>query len=93
MVWTVNGIFFFFLPFLGVTGLVTTDDKNARNIDVNLWAMTDQKTGEYGVRNGHFKYFTDSSTTTKKEHWKSIEMKFTNPNSRRSVVFAPTDTK
>lgn len=38
-----------FLIFLGVTGLVTTDDKNARNIDVDLWAMTDQETGEYGV--------------------------------------------
>lgn len=34
---------------LGVTGLVTTDDKNARNIDVDLWAMTNQETGEYGV--------------------------------------------
>ena len=38
-----------FLIILGVTGLVTTDDKNARNIDVDLWAMTDQETGEYGV--------------------------------------------
>lgn len=28
---------------------MTTDDKNARNIDVNLWAMTNQETGEYGV--------------------------------------------
>lgn len=35
--------------FLGVTGLVTTDHKNARDIDVNLWAMTNQETGEYGV--------------------------------------------
>uniref|UniRef100_A0A3Q3A7J0 Guanylate cyclase n=1 Tax=Kryptolebias marmoratus TaxID=37003 RepID=A0A3Q3A7J0_KRYMA len=35
--------------FWGVTGLVTTDDKNARNIDVDLWAMTNQETGEYGV--------------------------------------------
>lgn len=34
---------------LGVTGLVTTDHKNARDIDVNLWAMTNQETGEYGV--------------------------------------------
>lgn len=25
------------------------DDKNARNIDVNLWTMTNQETGEYGV--------------------------------------------
>lgn len=40
---------FFFCLFLGVTGLVTTDHKNARDIDVNLWAMTDQDTGEYGV--------------------------------------------
>lgn len=37
------------LVFLGVTGLVTTDHKNARDIDVNLWAMTNQETGEYGV--------------------------------------------
>lgn len=35
--------------FLGVTGLVTTDHKNARDIDVNLWAMTNHETGEYGV--------------------------------------------
>lgn len=34
---------------LGVTGLVTTDHKNARDIDINLWAMTNQDTGEYGV--------------------------------------------
>lgn len=38
-----------FCAFLGVTGLVTMDDKNARNTDVNLWAMTDQEAGEYGV--------------------------------------------
>lgn len=37
--------------FSGVTGLVHTDHKNARDIDVNLWAMTDQETGEYGVSN------------------------------------------
>ncbi|XP_034091095.1 atrial natriuretic peptide receptor 2 isoform X2 [Gymnodraco acuticeps] len=35
--------------FWGVTGLVTTDQKNARDIDVNLWAMTNQETGEYGI--------------------------------------------
>ncbi|XP_020491708.1 atrial natriuretic peptide receptor 2 [Labrus bergylta] len=35
--------------FWGVTGLVTTDHKNARDIDVNLWAMTNQETGEYGL--------------------------------------------
>lgn len=45
----VNNFDFFFFAFLGVTGLVTTDNKNARNIDVNLWAMTNQETGEYGV--------------------------------------------
>lgn len=38
------------LCFLGVTGLVTTDHNNARDIDINLWAMTNQETGEYGVR-------------------------------------------
>ncbi|KAK7895420.1 hypothetical protein WMY93_020745 [Mugilogobius chulae] len=31
-----------------VTGLVTTDEKNARDTDVDLWAMTNQETGEYG---------------------------------------------
>lgn len=38
-----------FVCVLGVTGLFTTDDKNARDIDINLWAMTNQDTGEYGV--------------------------------------------
>ncbi|KAM3599338.1 uncharacterized protein V6R79_004068 [Siganus canaliculatus] len=35
--------------FWGVTGLVSTDHKNARDIDVNLWAVTNQETGEYGL--------------------------------------------
>ncbi|KAJ0037017.1 hypothetical protein NL108_014351, partial [Boleophthalmus pectinirostris] len=35
--------------FWGVTGLVTTDENNARDIDVDLWAMTNQETGEYGL--------------------------------------------
>uniref|UniRef100_A0A8C6SD81 Guanylate cyclase n=1 Tax=Neogobius melanostomus TaxID=47308 RepID=A0A8C6SD81_9GOBI len=35
--------------FWGVTGLVTTDEKNARDIDVDLWSMTNQETGEYGI--------------------------------------------
>lgn len=35
--------------FVGVTGLVNTDANNARDIDVDLWAMTNQETGEYGV--------------------------------------------
>ncbi|KAG7251066.1 hypothetical protein CRUP_010126, partial [Coryphaenoides rupestris] len=34
--------------FWGVTGLVTTDHSNARDIDINVWAMTNQETGEYG---------------------------------------------
>ncbi|MED6277604.1 Nitrogen permease regulator 2, partial [Characodon lateralis] len=34
--------------FWGVTGLVSTDDKNARDIDMDLWAMTNQETGEFG---------------------------------------------
>lgn len=49
----------------GVTGLVTTDDKNARNIDVDLWAMTNQETGEYGIvayYNGTTKDITWSPT-------------------------------
>lgn len=45
----IRPLMWIFSIFLGVTGLVTTDDKNARNIDVDLWAMTDQETGEYGV--------------------------------------------
>lgn len=50
-IWIRLSTCFFFVCFvcLGVTGLVTTDEKNARNIDVNLWAMTNQETGEYGV--------------------------------------------
>uniref|UniRef100_A0AAV2IWI7 Receptor ligand binding region domain-containing protein n=1 Tax=Knipowitschia caucasica TaxID=637954 RepID=A0AAV2IWI7_KNICA len=35
--------------FWGVTGMVTTDEKNARDTDLSLWAMTNQETGEYGV--------------------------------------------
>ncbi|XP_067114115.1 atrial natriuretic peptide receptor 2 [Osmerus mordax] len=37
------------LKFWGVTGLVTTDKNNARNTDFNLWTMTNQDTGEYGI--------------------------------------------
>ena len=37
---------------LGVTGLVSTDEKNDRNVDVDLWTMTNQETGEYGVSHG-----------------------------------------
>uniref|UniRef100_A0A674N9G9 Guanylate cyclase n=1 Tax=Takifugu rubripes TaxID=31033 RepID=A0A674N9G9_TAKRU len=54
----------------GVTGLVTTDNKNARNIDVNLWAMTNQETGEYGIvsyYNGTTKDIIWSQT--EKIHW------------------------
>lgn len=43
-------LFYFFV--LGITGLVTIDDKNARDIDVDLWAMTNQETGEFGVSPG-----------------------------------------
>lgn len=35
--------------FWGVTGLVTTDEKNARDIDVDLWAMTNHESGDYGL--------------------------------------------
>ncbi|KAF3848799.1 hypothetical protein F7725_015296 [Dissostichus mawsoni] len=56
--------------FWGVTGLVTTDQKNARDIDVNLWAMTNQETGEYGLvayYNGTNKDIIWSQT--EKIHW------------------------
>ncbi|XP_063745159.1 atrial natriuretic peptide receptor 2 isoform X1 [Eleginops maclovinus] len=56
--------------FWGVTGLVTTDQKNARDIDVNLWAMTNQETGEYGLvayYNGTTKDIIWSQT--EKIHW------------------------
>lgn len=46
----------FHLCVSGVTGLVSIDEKNARNIDVDLWAMTNQETGEYGVRQGFIHY-------------------------------------
>ncbi|KAI4816533.1 hypothetical protein KUCAC02_008856, partial [Chaenocephalus aceratus] len=56
--------------FWGVTGLVTTDQKNARDIDVNLWAMTNQETGEYGI----VAYYNGSNkdiiwSQTEKIHW------------------------
>ncbi|PWA13835.1 hypothetical protein CCH79_00020224 [Gambusia affinis] len=56
--------------FWGITGLVTIDDKNARNIDVDLWSMTNQETGEFGV----VAYFNGSSkeiiwSQTEKIHW------------------------
>lgn len=35
---------------VGVTGLVTTDERHDRNTDFTLWAMTNQQTGQYGVR-------------------------------------------
>ncbi|XP_034752960.1 atrial natriuretic peptide receptor 2 [Etheostoma cragini] len=56
--------------FWGVTGLVTTDQKNARDIDINLWAMTNQETGEYGLvayYNGTIKDIIWSQT--EKIHW------------------------
>lgn len=49
---TVKSLMWPFFVFSGVTGLVSTDEKNARNIDVDLWAMTNQETGEYGVSHG-----------------------------------------
>ncbi|XP_070706769.1 atrial natriuretic peptide receptor 2 [Pempheris klunzingeri] len=54
----------------GVTGLVTTDHKNARDIDVDLWAMTNQETGEYGLvayYNGTTKEIIWSQT--ERIHW------------------------
>ncbi|KAG9353645.1 hypothetical protein JZ751_011767, partial [Albula glossodonta] len=35
--------------FWGVTGLVSTDKSNDRNTDFDLWAMTNHKTGQYGM--------------------------------------------
>uniref|UniRef100_A0A672JNU3 Atrial natriuretic peptide receptor 2 n=1 Tax=Salarias fasciatus TaxID=181472 RepID=A0A672JNU3_SALFA len=66
--------------FWGVTGLVSTDDKNARNIDVDLWAMTNQETGEYGLiafYNGTTKEIVWSQT--EKIHWPSGGPPLDNP--------------
>ncbi|XP_053709944.1 atrial natriuretic peptide receptor 2 isoform X3 [Synchiropus splendidus] len=52
--------------FWGVTGLVKTDHKNARDIDINLWAMTNQTTGEYGLV-AHY------NGTTKEIIWSQTE--------------------
>uniref|UniRef100_A0A7N6BKN6 Guanylate cyclase n=1 Tax=Anabas testudineus TaxID=64144 RepID=A0A7N6BKN6_ANATE len=74
--------------FWGVTGLVTTDHKNARDIDVNLWAMTNQETGEYGLvayYNGTTKEIIWSQT--EKIHWPSGGPPLDNP----PCVFYPDD--
>ncbi|XP_008287267.1 atrial natriuretic peptide receptor 2 [Stegastes partitus] len=66
--------------FWGVTGLVSMDDKNARNIDVNLWAMTNQQTGEYGLvayYNGTTKDIIWSQM--EKIHWPSGAPPLDNP--------------
>ncbi|RVE65502.1 hypothetical protein OJAV_G00117210 [Oryzias javanicus] len=66
--------------FWGVTGLVSIDEKNARNIDVDLWAMTNQETGEYGVvsyYNGTTKEINWSQT--EKIHWPSCGPPLDNP--------------
>lgn len=66
--------------FWGVTGLVTTDHNNARDIDVNLWAMTNQETGEYGLvayYNGTNKEIVWSQT--EKIHWPSGGPPLDNP--------------
>ncbi|XP_029439074.1 atrial natriuretic peptide receptor 2 [Rhinatrema bivittatum] len=39
--------------FQGITGLVSMDKSNDRDTDFNLWAMSDQNTGEYAVV-GHY---------------------------------------
>ncbi|MBN3310748.1 ANPRB protein, partial [Amia calva] len=52
--------------FWGVTGLVSTDKNNDRNTDFNLWAMTDHKTGQYGIV-AHF------NGTNKEMIWSSSE--------------------
>ncbi|AWP14942.1 putative atrial natriuretic peptide receptor 2 [Scophthalmus maximus] len=66
--------------FWGVTGLVNIDHKNARDIDVNLWAMTDQDTGEYGLvayYNGTTKEIIWSQT--ERIHWPSGGPPLDNP--------------
>nr|BAA35198.1 membrane guanylyl cyclase OlGC1 [Oryzias latipes] len=66
--------------FWGVTGLVSIDKRNARNIDVDLWAMTNQETGEYGVvsyYNGSTKEIVWSQT--EKIHWPSCGPPLDNP--------------
>ncbi|XP_076016102.1 atrial natriuretic peptide receptor 2 isoform X2 [Genypterus blacodes] len=66
--------------FWGVTGLVSTDNKNARDIDVDLWAMTNQETGEYGIvayYNGTNKEIIWSQT--EKIHWPSGGPPLDNP--------------
>ncbi|XP_072309542.1 atrial natriuretic peptide receptor 2 [Eucyclogobius newberryi] len=66
--------------FWGVTGLVTTDEKKARDIDVDLWAMTNQETGEYGLvayYNGTIKEIVWSQT--EKIQWPSGGPPLDNP--------------
>uniref|UniRef100_A0A8C5BDD3 Guanylate cyclase n=1 Tax=Gadus morhua TaxID=8049 RepID=A0A8C5BDD3_GADMO len=64
----------------GVTGLVTTDTNNARDIDINVWSMTNQETGEYGLvayYNGTNKEIVWSQT--EKIHWPSGGPPLDNP--------------
>uniref|UniRef100_W5MWT5 Guanylate cyclase n=1 Tax=Lepisosteus oculatus TaxID=7918 RepID=W5MWT5_LEPOC len=66
--------------FWGVTGLVITDENNDRNIDFNLWAMTNVETGQYGVvahYNGTTKEIIWSST--EKIHWPKGSPPLDNP--------------
>ncbi|XP_056147170.1 atrial natriuretic peptide receptor 2 [Lampris incognitus] len=66
--------------FWGVTGLVMTDHNNARDIDINVWAMTNQETGEYGLvafYNGTNKEIVWSQT--EKIHWPSGSPPLDNP--------------
>uniref|UniRef100_A0A3Q3K720 Guanylate cyclase n=1 Tax=Monopterus albus TaxID=43700 RepID=A0A3Q3K720_MONAL len=66
--------------FWGVTGLVTTDHKNARDVDVSLWAMTNQETGEYrpvAYYNGTIKEIIWSQQ--EKIHWPSGGPPLDNP--------------
>ncbi|XP_023651832.1 atrial natriuretic peptide receptor 2 isoform X2 [Paramormyrops kingsleyae] len=51
----------------GVTGLVSTDKNNDRDTDFTIWAMTNLKTGQYGIvahYNGTNKEIVWSSTET-----------------------------
>ncbi|XP_035995917.1 atrial natriuretic peptide receptor 2 isoform X3 [Fundulus heteroclitus] len=66
--------------FWGVTGLVSIDEKNARNIDMDMWTMTNPETGEFGV----VAYFNGSNkeivwSQTERIHWPSGGPPLDNP--------------
>ncbi|KAJ8261211.1 hypothetical protein COCON_G00169340 [Conger conger] len=50
----------------GVTGLLSTDKNNDRDMDFNLWAMTNHKTGQYSI-------VADYNGTNKEIIWSETE--------------------